>query len=361
MHVAVILRLGQAKAQDKLTPLLNAQSVQQVTVIRHARVNLQSEKLHQVVHQVGMDDSGTPAPWWAGFINVLAAFVRGLQVARREQPDIILGFNLAPYGVVAWAVALFTRKKCLVSLLGTDFDRTIHKPIIGSMLKWILRQVDGAIIYSEAAKQGLVELGIYPSRVFVLPNTINTDKFYPHDDPQIEVDLVYVGNLLPDKRVDLVLQTLAIIHRTLPDVTLRIIGDGPQYAPLQALAQELGIAHAVEFSGWSDQIAADLRHARILLLLSEHEGLPAVILEAHCTGLPVISTDVGAIRTVLRDGDNGYLFPVPTNPESVARRVIALLSQPELYQRMQQAALESRYIYGYEQATTTWEEIIGSI
>ncbi len=361
MHILAILRLGKAKARDKLTPLLQVTEADRVTLIRHAPIALESPKLVQVIHDVGLVDDGPPRSRWSSAHNLLSCFVNGWRVGRREHVDAFAAFNLFPYGVIAWTIAHLLRRPIVLSLIGTDFDVRLKTPVLGTMLRGVLKTSNAVAIYSHEARQHLVQAGLQPQRVFVLPNTVATDRFYPDEKPKRDFDFLYVGNLYDFKRVDLVLKAFQIVHHSQPDSRCCVLGDGPQRQALENLAQELGIAQAVHFEGWADDIPAWMRRSQVLLLLSEHEGLPAVLLEALCTGVPVIATDVGAVTSVVRDGENGFVLPTQPDAALVAAKALALLSDEPLYQQMRKQALTTRNTHSYEQAARVWQEILHSL
>jgi glycosyltransferase involved in cell wall biosynthesis len=352
------MRLGNAKAHDKLIPLLNSEYVEHVTLVRHAPVDIQSDKLSQVIHKSGLVEGKAEQPWLARLNNIWLSFYQGVRVARRENLHIVLSFNLVPYGLIAWLIGRLTGRQVIVSLIGTDFNLRVNSPWLGRILRPILRNLDGITVFGEAARTRLIGYGVAPERVFALPNTADTDLYQPN--PQIipDVDLIYVGNLGPLKRVDLVLQALRQVHASRPATTLLIVGDGAERARLEALAQSLGVAHAVTFCGWMDRVVEQLWRARVMVFLSEYEGLPMALVEAMCTGLPVVTTDVGAINSVVKDGVNGYLAPSPAEPALVAERILKLLSDDKHYHQMREAALRVRSTHGYERTTQVWDDII---
>jgi len=361
MHVLVILRLGKAKSRDKLTPLLQVADVDRVTVIRHAPVPINSPKLIQAIHEVGLNDEGPPRSRWSSIRNLLSCFVNGWRLGRRDRADVFAAFNLFPYGVIVWGVAHLLRRPVVLSLIGTDFDVRLKMPILGSVLRRVLKSSDAVAVFSSEARQQLINAGIQAQRTFVLPNTVATDRFYPDERIERDIDFLYVGNLHDFKRVDLVLKAFQIVHLSRPDSQCCILGDGSQRQSLEHLAGELGIAQAVRFEGWADNIPEWMRRSRILLLLSEHEGLPAVILEALCTGVPVIATRVGAVASIVQDSQNGYLLPVQPDASQVAAKALDLLTDAQRYQKMREQALATRTIHGYEQATRAWQEILKSL
>jgi glycosyltransferase involved in cell wall biosynthesis len=229
------------------------------------------------------------------------------------------------------------------------------------VLRAVLRHCDAVAVFGEEVRQELIQDGVCADRVFVLPNTADTDLYCPDPSVQPDVDLVFVGNFIPRKQVDRLLRALHIVHETRPQTNLLLVGDGDLRGELETLAQSLGIAHAVEFHGHSDRVVDQLRRGRVFVLLSNAEGLPMSMIEAMCTGLPVVVTNVGANASVIHDGDNGYLVPSPADPSLVADRILRLLSDPARYQQMRHGALRVRETHGYERAAQIWDEILNSL
>lgn len=360
MRFLVILRLGSKKAQDKLTPLLNSPLVDHLDLVRHAPVALESEKLTQFIHWAGLDDSGGKANWRASLRNTWLCFYNGLRLTLRQKPDALISFQLLPYGALTWLVAKLTRRPVILSLTGDDFNFWVKKRGIGSILKTILRHSDAVTIFGEKGRNELITLGVAPERAFTLLNPIDTTAFVPDPTVTKEYDLIFIGYLRPPKRVDLLLQALAGVHKIRPETNLVIVGDGDEQANLSALAAHLNLSDHVTFAGWHDQVLPYLQKSRILVLLSEREGLPVVALEAMSVGLPVILTDVGSIHTIVRNGENGYLVDSPADPALVARLILHILADPAQYSKFSAEAMKIHDTHDVKQVTRNWERIIRS-
>lgn len=129
------------------------------------------------------------------------------------------------------------------------------------------------------------------------PSPFRRDRAWP---PR----LLCAGRLVPQKRHDLALHAFATL--ACPGATLTIAGDGPERAALERLAEQLGVAEAVDFAGERSEIAPLLDEADMLLLTSAYEGYPAVLLEALAAGLPVVTTPSSpAIDEILLDPSFG--------------------------------------------------------
>jgi glycosyltransferase involved in cell wall biosynthesis len=121
-------------------------------------------------------------------------------------------------------------------------------------------------------------------------------------------ELLYVGQLIVRKRVDLLLQAFSQLD--LPSARLRVIGQGEEAQSLQRLASELGVAERVSFSPGmpNAETVAAMAAADVLVLPSRFDGWGAVVNEALMVGTPVICSDRCGASDVIENGRNGYVF-----------------------------------------------------
>ena len=122
---------------------------------------------------------------------------------------------------------------------------------------------------------------------------------------------------------------------------LLIIGSGPLKEELIKFVEKNGLKNNVFFSGWlatSDDVAEAYSSARIFINPSYNEGGPRVALEAMACGLPVITTEVGLMSDIIKDGDNG-LF-TGWQPKEIAERIILLMDNRELQNKFSVAGME---------------------
>jgi glycosyltransferase involved in cell wall biosynthesis len=124
-----------------------------------------------------------------------------------------------------------------------------------------------------------------------------------------------------------------VVADQLPGFTLDIVGDGPMGDIVRALSHELGLDDVVRFHGMQDDVRPWLADSDLFVLPSLSEGISITLLEAMGAGLPVVATDVGGNREVVRDGESGLLVPV-TDPAALADAMLALLRDPARSVRM---------------------------
>ncbi|HLK71466.1 MAG TPA: glycosyltransferase, partial [Steroidobacteraceae bacterium] len=141
--------------------------------------------------------------------------------------------------------------------------------------------------------------------------------------------LVCVGRLCVEKGQLLLVQAAAELLARRVDFELILAGDGPLRAELERLIGAQGLSERVSITGWisSAEVRAQLLAARALVLPSFAEGLPVVIMEAMSLRRPVISTYIGGIPELVRDGENGWLIAAGS-VESLAAAMQDCLSRP---------------------------------
>lgn len=145
------------------------------------------------------------------------------------------------------------------------------------------------------------------------------------------------GRLEPVKRLDIFLEAAQRISRELPKSRFIIAGEGREQSRLQALARELGIEGRVHFLGHRGDVFDVLRAMDVLVLSSDHEGLPMVLLEALAMGLTVVARKVGGIPEVINDNASGVLLE-SDSPAALAAACLDVLSDEGRRRRLSEAA-----------------------
>jgi len=179
----------------------------------------------------------------------------------------------------------------------------------------------------------------------VLYHCVNTERFRP--DPAVrrqmreamgirdEFIVLFVAYLLKEKGGDVALRALAELPA---NVVLWIVGDGPEWENLQALASDLDLEPRVRFLGRQRNVASFMQAADCLICPSVWaEAAGWVNVEGQACGIPVIASRTGGIPELVADGKTGYLFP-PGDHRELADRVNRLLGDKPARRRMGQQA-----------------------
>jgi glycosyltransferase involved in cell wall biosynthesis len=138
------------------------------------------------------------------------------------------------------------------------------------------------------------------------------------------------ARLVPVKRLDLLLSAAELISKRVPNLTVVIAGEGAERRRLEAQVSGTRLEKQVHFLGHRDEVYDVLRAMDLLLITSDHEGLPTLLLEAMALGVPIVSRRVGGIPEVIDDGVNGILV-ASSSPQDIAEASLRVLSDPSLY------------------------------
>jgi glycosyltransferase involved in cell wall biosynthesis len=176
-------------------------------------------------------------------------------------------------------------------------------------------------------------------------------------------EILFVGRLTREKGLYELVEAFATV-RARRECRLRVVGEGPEAARLQALSSELGVAGDVEFTGYlpESELSHVYQEADIFVLPSHSEGLPTVLLEAMSFGLAVVTTDIRGATDYLIEGEN-VLFVPPRRPDALAEALLRLLgdeglrrAQGENNVRRVEDFAPSRVVVAYERV---FDQVLG--
>ena len=124
----------------------------------------------------------------------------------------------------------------------------------------------------------------------------------------------------------------------IPETVGVIAGGGSQKAEMELLAQEMGLRPVVTFLGRVPDMTAVYPDADLLVLTSDHEGAPNVVMEAMACGIPVVATDAGDAHAIIGEGQGGFCA---RSEDELATQVASLVTDPGLRDAMGRAARET--------------------
>jgi len=263
-----------------------------------------------------------------------------------EVIDLVDAQYLYPDGVAAAEVARRLGKPFLLSALGTDVNVIAQMPGPMGRIRKAIEASSGVITVSAALKASLVSLGIPAERVTVLRNGVDPTLFYPEDRVAARKELglpdsgarivVSVGNLVPEKRPQLALEAVIGIE----GLNIVFVGRGPERARLERMAGDRMIRNRVWFFDEMPQVRLRVVYsaANALVLASEREGWPNVLLEAAACGTPVVAFPVGGIPEMLGDLELGVMVRGAHDAVALSDAIRGLLVAPPSRQAVRAAA-----------------------
>ncbi len=270
---------------------------------------------------------------------------------RRERFDVLHAHTPRDYYVAAVAT-LGLPTACIAT-------RHLLQPIAWAGPKRpLLRRMRVVVAVSDAVRRALLACGAFaPDRIVTIPNGIDTGRSLPSRDGLRrglglggeEPVVGLVGRLAPDKGVDVLIDAVALLRPRWPRLRTFILGDDPAgggyLEALRRRAVARGLEGTVHFFGYVDDADLACADFDIQVVGSRAEPFGLATLEGMAHAHPVVATDAGGSREILRHGVDGFLVP-PGDAAALARQLDRLLADPDLRRRIGAEArrrVESRF------------------
>jgi len=188
-----------------------------------------------------------------------------------------------------------------------------------------------------------------------VPNVVDLGSFAPVARPHGGAPhLIVARNLDPIYDVATAIRAFARVRDRFRSARLSIAGSGPERERLQALALSLSLGDAVVFTGRLERaaMAGLYRSADVMVNPSRIDNMPNSVLEALASGVPVVSTNVGGVPYLVRDGETALLVQ-PGDDAAMAGAILRVLEQPELARRLVRAGLADVQQYAWPRVRDT--------
>ncbi len=255
-------------------------------------------------------------------------------------------------------IALLLSRICKVPhLIRTEHGHPEPYSIAGNPKHWGVVAADR--LAARHTPAGIIavssDLGEYwkrhadPRKVTVLRNAVDVKRVRSNFNPAEAKQRLGInpGNFVVGiaarleliKRHDLFLATACYLAGKCPSSTFVIAGGGDQRRTLDQMIVQLGLEDRVHLLGERNDVYDVLRAMDVLLICSDHEGIPMVMLEAMALGVVVVSRKVGGIPEVIEDGVTGILVP-SKDPEELGRACLSIFERPRVHADITEAARE---------------------
>jgi len=232
---------------------------------------------------------------------------------------------------------------CTVAMLaaelgGFTFSFTMHGPyIFFEPYRWridekIKRSLFVICISHFCRSQGMLFAPTETwNRLHIVHCGVDPALFNVVSHNQLGKRLLYVGRLSAAKGLPVLLESLAMLKSSHPEIFLTVVGDGEDRAELEQMTAGLELNDNVKFVGYKSQaeVREYMQETDVFVLPSFAEGVPVSLMEAMAAGVPVVTTQIAGVSELVENGVSGYIVP-PGDVITLAERIKILLTEPQL-------------------------------
>ena len=295
-----------------------------------------------------------------------------VDVAINQKLDILHVHYAIPHASAAFSAQQILKTRnidlpFITTLHGTDITLLGKDKSFQPVIEFAINQSDAVTAVSESLKEDTYQFFDINKDIKVIPNFIDPSLYRFAEDIELraqfaekdEVIITHISNFRKVKRVDDVIRIFEGVQQQL-SAKLLMVGDGPELHQVKNLARELGISDKVFFLGKSKRIEQITSISDVFLLPSETESFGLVALEAMASGVAVVSSNVGGLPEVNKDGVTGFLNEVG-DIEGMIASVLTILKDKDTLARFKTNALEHSQKFELNKIVPKYENLYLSL
>ena len=268
-----------------------------------------------------------------------AKFVWTLKEAFKHKASIHIGYHIFPSAVTALIAARMTGARCCyqvtsgpLELEGGGYDAEnrllvgLGKPsrLVEHMAHSVVKRFDLVVVRGSKAEAYVRSAG-YESKIEVVTGSVITDQTYACDER--EIDVIFVGRLTEYKRPDIFFSLMKDLAEKVPEVKIKVVGDGPMSNELKQYTEVNSLTSNIEFLGKRKDVLQLLGNSKVFVLTSRWEGVSIAMLEAMALGVVPVVVDVGDLSDYVKNDETGYIYD-HNNVDKIPDKIRELLNNP---------------------------------
>ena len=277
-----------------------------------------------------------------------------LKAKFKKNQDIVHAHNIP----AAFAMKNTSGKKILslhgifsqqIDMIHGKTSGTLSKKYEIDALKW----ADAITVISKEAHEYYTKLGF---KTIQIPNAINLENLPQDEDRRFKKQIIFVGRLSKEKGIETIME----ISKKLPnDINLLIVGSGPESGKIKKLSETLDNIHYLGYQTHENSIKL-IRGSDVLIQPSLHEGISTTLLEAMACKVPIIATNVGGNKELIKHGKTGMLIE-PNNSKELLKLIDHFYSDQMLTQKIIEEAFITVKNYDWQQIGQQYMNLYNSL
>ncbi len=346
MDVLVVCKMSDYKLKTTLSPLSSLEPVEKIYLVRR----------NPIVLPKAICVCPPRIIRFSAVLSDIYRFFSVIYLMLFAKVDIIIGIYFYFHCIIAAIGGIIFRKSYIFSI--------IEEPVLyrkNWFFKMLARKSKAILVRGEKSKIYLKQL-LKSNNIFVLPDYFEFNDRNLKNNEKSKYDFVFVGGLVKDKRVDVLVDVISEVKKEYKEVKLAIIGEGEMLSAIKWKMSQNNLGENIDLLGFVEDIYGVLRQSKVFIMTSETEGLPTVLIEAINCGLPIIAPDVGDISDIAFNNYNALLYE-RLNIKECASCCLRVIKDQDLYSGLAKNTLELRKKkaaeYSLRNVASVWEEALG--
>lgn len=274
------------------------------------------------------------------------AYFFSKKLVRKNKYALTHSFFTVPCGIVSLLLKKRYKIPYIISLRGSDVPGYSDRfPFIYALFKPIFRLIWKKAYAVISNSEGLKQLALKTDpkqKIGIIYNGIDTEKFQPNNNLKNKDKFIITpgaSRITDRKGLNYLIEAIKKLSEKYPQIYLEIMGDGNAREKLETLTESLNLKDKVKFLGRipREEIAPYYQRASVFVLPSFNEGMSNAMLEALAVGLPIITTDTGGAKELVKEGENGYIIKT-RDVDDIVGKIEILINNPELKNKLGEAS-----------------------
>ncbi len=308
------------------------------------------------------DMQTTPGGMLTRLKGTLATVKRLKEIIREERPDVIVNAHTP---LITWVLPFVCRDIPKImeihqSRQGLEvFNKKYLSPTAQCVHRYAIRWIYGKYRCLVVLTSGDRESWNLKNCI-VIPNFSTYPVESANPNPLTAKNVICLARLMPQKRIDLLIEIWAKVAGDFPDWKCTVYREGIYRKDYEALAAKLGVTESFLMPGAVPDVRKYIDDASILCLTSEYEGFGIVLIEAQLKGVPVIAFEYVGVHDIIDNGRDGWIIPFG-DTEAYAEKLRGMMTSREERKRLQQGAFQSVTKFDGERVMSQWDSLFKSL
>lgn len=296
-------------------------------------------------------------------------FYFSYKLVKKFKINIIHSHWIIPSGFIGGILKKILKLNHVSTAHAIDIYTLEKLPFRKFLMSFIYKNCDYIVCVSSVLKEKIIKIlnkkYFEEEKIFIKPMGMKITPFLiSQKDKEDKFNILFLGRFVEKKGINYLIHAVKKISFLYKNIQLLIGGAGPLEKEVRELVKNLNLEEFVKFLGWipRDKLPFVFKETDVLVVPSiiteegDTEGLPTVILEAMGAGIPVIASDVGGIKDVIKDGINGFLVP-PKNIEVLANRILFLIENKELREKFRIEGINTAKEYEWDKIANFYKNL----